>query len=569
MRANITIASLNINGGGAPQTREKWQHVDQLLRDKRVGILAIQETHLRDETVASLHEQFHRRLHVINSSVPERPNAMGVAIVLNKNLVAWKEATAYVLVPGRAILVSVPWYKDCIINVMAVYAPNRESENADFWDLLRRKWLTNAFPKPDVLLGDFNCVEANIDRLPLSQNAPTAARALEELKSEMGLMDGWRQENPNKLDYSWSDGAGRRSRLDRIYVTEEVLACSRDWLIKKAAFTTDHSLVSVNFSNPGAPYIGKGCWTMPLFLLKDRKVTDKIKELGIKLMCDIDGHRSRRTVDNPQISYRNFKKDVQAYVRQYARTVTPKLEKLISRKEKMRDDVLNDMNMGLGEKQIASGILDEEIQKLEKLRHTKARDRTAARNRLEAETMGKTWCRSGKEQKPRDLLYTLKVPNTDPPVYEKRSDRMAEIARDYHSSLQEVGEATDQHERYEDISNVLHCVDARISDEEKSKLAKLVRAEEVRKAIRDLPDGKAAGVDGLPHELWKKLAEQCANDEKCDRPAFDVVKVLTAVYNNIEQEGVVVGTCFSEAGCARYTKRAIEPRSQITALLQS
>ena len=346
MRANIMIATLNINGGGTPQTREKWQHIDQLLRSRRVGILVVQETHLREETVNSLHKQFHQCLHIINSSVPEHPNVMGVTVVLNKNLVAWKEAKEYVLVPGRAILVSVPWYKDCVINVIAVYAPNRESDNASSWDLLRRKWLTNEFPKPDILLGDFNCVEANIDRLLLSQNAPTAARALEELKSELGLLDGWQQENPNRLDYSWSDRMGRRSRLDRIYVSEEVLACSREWLIKKAAFTTDHSLVSVNFSNPGAPYIGRGRWAMPLFLLKDHKVMTRIKELGLELMGNIEQYKDGRTEElNPQVFHRDFKREVQMFVCQYARTVVPKLDRLISRKEKMREDILNDASI--------------------------------------------------------------------------------------------------------------------------------------------------------------------------------------------------------------------------------
>ena len=213
---------------------------------------------------------------------------MGVALVLNKNLVAWKEAVTYVLVPSQAILVSVTWYKESIINVLAIHAPNRESENASFWELLKNMWLMNEYPNLDVLLGDFNCVEADIDCLPLNQNAPTAARALEEYKSEIGVMDGWRQENPQKLAYTWSDSSGRRLRLDRIYVTKDVLKCNHEWLIKKAAFTTDHSLVSVNFSNPSAPHIGRRRWSMPLFLLQDHKVMTRICELGAELVEDIE-----------------------------------------------------------------------------------------------------------------------------------------------------------------------------------------------------------------------------------------------------------------------------------------
>jgi hypothetical protein len=88
---------------------------------------------------------------------------MGVAIILNKSYVAWKDAVTHVLIPGRAMLVSVPWHKESIINVLAVYAPNRESENAVFWDTLKNKWIAGEFPSPDVLLGDFNCVEADMD----------------------------------------------------------------------------------------------------------------------------------------------------------------------------------------------------------------------------------------------------------------------------------------------------------------------------------------------------------------------------------------------------------------------
>ena len=192
LRANIMIASLNINRGGMSQTRAKWQHIDQLLRNKKIGILAVQETHLCDPVIDSLHAKFHQRVHIINSSVPEHPNTMGVAIVLNKNLVAWKEAVTYELVPGLAILVSVPWYKDSKINMLAIYMLNQEAENKIFWDLLKEKWLTNDYPKPDVLLGDFNCVEADINCLPLNQNALAAAKALEEYKLEIGMVDGWR-----------------------------------------------------------------------------------------------------------------------------------------------------------------------------------------------------------------------------------------------------------------------------------------------------------------------------------------------------------------------------------------
>ena len=50
LRAAVTIASLNISGFGSNNIyhpNNKWLHVNQLMRDKKIGILAIQETPFR------------------------------------------------------------------------------------------------------------------------------------------------------------------------------------------------------------------------------------------------------------------------------------------------------------------------------------------------------------------------------------------------------------------------------------------------------------------------------------------------------------------------------------------
>jgi len=42
----------------------------------------------------------------------------------------------------------------------------------------------------------------------------------------------------------------------------------------------------------------------------------------------------------------------------------------------------------------------------------------------------------GKERRPRNPIHRLKIPCTNPPQYEHHSKKMAEIARNYHKSLQ-------------------------------------------------------------------------------------------------------------------------------------
>ena len=67
--------------------------------------------------------------------------------------------------------------------------------------------------------------------------------------------------------------------------------------------------------------------------------------------------------------------------------------------------------------------------------------------------------------------------------------------------------------------------------------------------------GRQLGMDGIPHELWKKLVEQHDDDERQGRQSFDVIEVLTALYNDIEEQGMTVGTNFSEGWmCPIYKK---------------
>ena len=92
---------LNIQGGGSAVTQEKWAHINQIMRDKKIAVLAVQETHLDETTVNSLNSLFHIRLRVCNSEDPLHPSTgKGVALVLNKGLTQWREAIVINIIPG-------------------------------------------------------------------------------------------------------------------------------------------------------------------------------------------------------------------------------------------------------------------------------------------------------------------------------------------------------------------------------------------------------------------------------------------------------------------------------------
>ncbi|KAG1863878.1 Endonuclease/exonuclease/phosphatase [Suillus subluteus] len=248
-RANIRIASLNMRGRWSNGT-DKWNNINQIMRDKKIGIMAIQEMHLMKEEESKLNETFGQRIKIFSSIDPENVNAKGVAIVLNTQMTNSKDATSKELIPGRALITHLPWTKGAQISILTVYAPNEPSKNQLFWEELHTK--LEGLPTPDIMLGDFNIVEDALDRIPSKQDNEYAVESLMCLKLCLDMRDGWRAENPDSLEFTFTQSraqGGRQSRIDRIYVSEDFLPFSKEWRIEPSGIATDHQLVTAKISD--------------------------------------------------------------------------------------------------------------------------------------------------------------------------------------------------------------------------------------------------------------------------------------------------------------------------------
>lgn len=79
--------TLNIKGGGLISTQSKWNELCQLIREKDIDMLAIQETYLDPQKTKDLNFLFERQVHFISCLDPNTPNAKGVAFVLSKKTI--------------------------------------------------------------------------------------------------------------------------------------------------------------------------------------------------------------------------------------------------------------------------------------------------------------------------------------------------------------------------------------------------------------------------------------------------------------------------------------------------
>ena len=168
----------------------------------KIAILAIQESHLTDELADSVRAAFDTRLALEYSPLPESRNAAGVALVFNKGLINTGAIQHEEIIPGRAILASIPWHGDMNIKIMNIYAPNDAKSNGAFWESLNVITSNRPDLKPDLLVGDFNLVEDSLNRLPCHSDDAEAVTALGELKCNLNLVDGWRCTFPDKQGYT-------------------------------------------------------------------------------------------------------------------------------------------------------------------------------------------------------------------------------------------------------------------------------------------------------------------------------------------------------------------------------
>ena len=187
-RASISIASLNMNGFTAPTRSlngiDKWSTVSRTMNKHKITILAIQETHLDDDCLNEVLSIFGHKLTIITSPDPASPHASaGVAFVINKKFIKPNEITFHELHKGRALAIKMKWHKpeQEELALLNIYALNNRCEHGQFWQNIDAKRHIHRLRCPDLMLGDFNLTEDNIDRSPAHPDDPHVITALQEI----------------------------------------------------------------------------------------------------------------------------------------------------------------------------------------------------------------------------------------------------------------------------------------------------------------------------------------------------------------------------------------------------
>ncbi|EJD41697.1 DNase I-like protein [Auricularia subglabra TFB-10046 SS5] len=428
-RAGLRVATENIRGRGAARIAgsTKWKALADDIRRHRIGIIALQETHMTAEHVEEVHS-YYPHLRVINSSLPDNPTgAGGVALVFNKLMTNAQDITSHTLIEGRAIVAKIKWHRDDDLTVLAVYAPTRRRENHEMWERIHDALLSEDYdlPMPDVLLGDFNFVEDAIDRFPARISPMDAPDSFAQLKTLLQMSDGWRETFPTSTEWTWrSSDRAAMSRIDRVYLTRRVLVTSRDWRTELSGLTANnHSRLSVEIVNPDMPALGPGRWTMQPTLIADEKFMQLATTRGIRAqqeIAEISTGGLRSAARSPQTVWAQMKVDIAQAARKRSKEIAGVRAAAMRKHEGERDALKASLRSAEDEDDRAAltaqlQTVETSIHKLKKKAHENIFAHRDAKNWAEAETMSKSWFSWTKSRKPRDTMTALRKHGSEPP----------------------------------------------------------------------------------------------------------------------------------------------------------
>ncbi|KIM54244.1 hypothetical protein SCLCIDRAFT_17748 [Scleroderma citrinum Foug A] len=273
----------------------KWSAISKTMRENKIGLLALQETHLSDQLAEQASNLYQRRLSITNSPHPNNlTGSAGIAFVINKELVKAEDVITHVLIPGRVMYILLKWHHTSTLNAI-------------------NKWADLHLPKPDLLLGDFNLTEDLIDRAPARHKNDRAVTALRECRQAL------------KCAFTFTTHGHTMSRIDRIYAKEDLEDNLIDWTHDAPGIPTNHKMVTVRLALTNSPLIGKDRWSWPLGLLHDKELNKYINQKGQQLHTEMKNLPPNDRTINAQTLWQTFKDDIKREAVKAAKKQIPKI----------------------------------------------------------------------------------------------------------------------------------------------------------------------------------------------------------------------------------------------------
>ena len=387
---------------------------------------------------------------------------------------------------GRFLMIYIT-LADFKLLLVNVYTPNQD--DPVFFQKLTNKIMSYT-PDYCLIARDFNLgLNPILDRQGTSLNNDKAASVINAFMDNNAIIDAWRVCNPDLSGFTWRKLHPKPmfSRLDYILVSEGFLQHVTDVQIKPG-FQTNHSAVCMTFCLFSAAR-GPGYWKLNTSLLKDKEYLEKIKKV-------IEIEMAQDYVDS-KTKWENIKLAVQGSTLQFASCKVKSKKNLVQVLEKKLKS-LQDKQHKLEYKWMLN--TEEQITKIKK----DLADINAEKTKGAVMRSGKNWQLLGN----RPTKYFLNLEKHDKlkrTIFRIRNQE-GNILTDKHDILKALKNY------YEKLYTTMGPIDPTYSDklifpqisfEAKQKADADIKMSEMALALKQMPNGKCPGTDGLPADFYK------------------------------------------------------------------
>ncbi len=300
----MRIATINVRG---MRNRNKRRTVYRFLKQNKYNIALLQETYIAKEDVNKWCTEWGGNLY----AAPHTNHSRGLVILTRgmncnvKNIEVEDYKTRV-----QIVKIEVENQNYCVINL---YAPNQDAEKAIFYErvaVMLKKYVD--FELENVVIGgDMNTLcEPKMDNIAGENPSQRVLESFRKFRSELQLVDVWRQINPGKKEFTWKRNTPFIARrLDYLFVNNILSGkCDKAEIIPFP--NSDHQLVFADL-NMNICDRGPGYWKLNNSMLKDTDfvsmvngvIEDTVNEYENKINAQILWDLCKAQIKNAAIEY--------------------------------------------------------------------------------------------------------------------------------------------------------------------------------------------------------------------------------------------------------------------------
>jgi hypothetical protein len=543
----MTIISLfNVRGVG---DCDKFRRIIKLSQYINTNLIVLTETHLTSDRLLKLQREFPQFLMTTNCL---DTNTGGVTFIsLNPKFVNWRpEDVFYIGNEGRSLGINVSLHDDTQatasgtattkVKIVGVYLPNTA--------VSAKAYLTNLHSELpprgiDILMGDFNMVEDAIDRFPPHPDQGDLVTTMKLLTNTRRLDDGWRKAHSSGsadgFTFKSSNECLSRSRIDRVYVTDEVFGKSSKWQVAETPSSFDHRIVAFDYTPNVKIDRGPAPWRMNMAYFEKeayQEGTERIIETSLQSVVG-NWKEATKEDDKGQVIDRWFEKTsrsdpattIKAWDAMITKVLTfasefqvkkaqtkikkrKRLERRLRHAEKLERTPRNIKRLQTAQDNLHS-FLESQITAHEFNARAKGIDMNEGGSKH-------FWQLADPDKKTSAVMGLRDPEGENPEKVQTKTQRMLNIGQRYYQKLYTPDPVSEGSQRT-CLGLLPEAPGLRSQD-----LLHPVKESEIRHVIKEWERGKSPGPDGIPYEWFKTFAKEERNGGALIRILLCVMNVL-------------------------------------------